>query len=158
MYKALKYNDTTRLRSIKDLESLFLMEVMAMEIIREMKGKYIISKPEHILKYVDEFRNEDKEYFIVLGLDTQNKVTFREIVSIGILNQTIIHPREIFKKAIINSCNSIICVHNHPSGNLEPSPEDLDIAKKLNQAGELLQIKVLDQIIITHDNIKSYQI
>lgn len=119
-----------------------------MEIMRELEGEPI-NNGDDVYKYLKEFENEDREYFIVIGLDTKNKPCFREIAHIGTLNSTIIHPREVFKKAIVMGCNSIIVAHNHPSGNLEASPEDLEVTRILREAGEILQIKVLDSLIIT---------
>ncbi len=89
-----------------------------------------------------------KEYFIILLLDTKNKIIKDETISIGTLNSSIIHPREVFKSAIKESANSIIIVHNHPSGDPEPSQEDIKITNILFKAGELLSIKVLDHVII----------
>ena len=90
-----------------------------------------------------------KEVFKVFLLDSNNAVISSEIVSIGVLNLAIVHPREIFKLAIIQSANSIILVHNHPSGNVEPSKEDLEITQRLREAGDLLGIKILDHVIIS---------
>lgn len=126
-----------------------------MELIREVNEDYVINSMTDCLKYLEEFRKEDREYFIVLGLDTQNKVLYRDVVSIGTLNSAIIHPREIFKTAIIKSANSIIISHNHPSGNTNPSKEDREVYIKLKKAGEILDIKVLDSIIITPNDILS---
>jgi DNA repair protein RadC len=119
-----------------------------MKILREVKGKIQIKNINTAYKYLSEFENEDKEYFIVLGLDTKSMVIYREIVAIGTLNQTIIHPREVFKRAIVMSANSIIIAHNHPSGNSEPSDEDIKVTDNLVKCGELLGIKVLDAIIL----------
>jgi DNA repair protein RadC len=80
-----------------------------------------------------------------------------EIISIGILNASIVHPREVFKSAIKESANSIILVHNHPSGDSEPSVEDKEITERLMEAGELLDIKVLDHVIIGKDNYHSFK-
>jgi len=126
-----------------------------MEIIREINTKYKIKDPKDVYKYLDEFKNQDREMFIVIGLDTDNKPCYREINSMGTLNSSLIHPREVFKKAIIMSCNSIIIAHNHPSGNIEPSEEDIQITNKLKQAGEIIGIKLLDHIIITKGDYKS---
>jgi len=125
-----------------------------MEIIREIKGEPL-NGASSVYRYLEEFKNQDREHFIVIGLDTGNKPCYREIVSIGILNQTIVHPREIFKKAIIMSCNSIIIAHNHPGNSLKASAEDIIITIKLIEAGDLLGIKLLDHIIITKDGYKS---
>jgi len=88
-------------------------------------------------------------------LNTQNKVIDREVVSIGTLNQSLIHPRECFKFAIRLNANSVVFAHNHPSGSLEPSDEDLSVTKRLTDAGKLLGIEVLDHIIVTAEGHKS---
>ena len=119
-----------------------------MKLIRENVKDYKITKAKDVYNFLKEFEDEDREHFIVLGLSTNNKVLYREVTNIGILNASILHPREIFKKAIIMSCNSIIIAHNHPSGNPKPSNEDNDIFRRLTEAGQILDIKVIDNIII----------
>ena len=94
---------------------------------------------------------------MILLLDTKNRVIKDETISIGTLNASVIHPREIFKSAIKESAHSIILVHNHPSGEPEPSHEDTEITEKLFDAGELLNIKVLDHVIIGKDNYYSFK-
>ena len=91
---------------------------------------------------------ETKEYFLSLHLDGKNRIICIDIISIGSLNQSIVHPRETFKTALISSAAAIILVHNHPTGDPTPSREDLAITKRLCEAGEILGIKVLDHIII----------
>lgn len=126
-----------------------------MDLIREINEPYKITSEKDAERYLKEFKNKDREHFIVLGLDTENKVLYREVATIGTLNNCIIHPRETFKTAIIKSANSIIIAHNHPSGNTEPSKEDIETYEKLKEAGEILQIKVLDSLIITNTGITS---
>ncbi|WP_339059924.1 DNA repair protein RadC [Tepidibacillus marianensis] len=89
-----------------------------------------------------------QEHFIALLLDTKNHILSKETISIGSLNSSIVHPREVFKPAIKKSASSIIVAHNHPSGDPTPSREDIDITKRLVKAGELLGIEVLDHVII----------
>jgi len=126
-----------------------------MDIIKEYTKKVYLTGAEEVYKELKDIYQKDKEFFIVFYLDTKNKIIAREIVGIGILNKTIVHPREIFKGAIIRSANSIIIAHNHPSGETEPSQEDLEITEKLKEAGELLDIKVLDHVIVGKDGFKS---
>jgi proteasome lid subunit RPN8/RPN11 len=126
-----------------------------MELIREINENVIFESAKDIYNYLSEFKNQDREHLIVIGLDSKNKPIYREVVTIGILNCSLIHPREIFKKAIMMSCNSIVIAHNHPSNDTEPSKEDLQATENLVKAGELLQIKVLDHLIITNDDYKS---
>ena len=104
------------------------------------------------LKWIYELK---KEFFIAFYLDSKNKIIAREIISIGTLNSSLIHPRELFKGAVLRSANSIILSHNHPSGSLEPSEEDISTTKKLIDCGELLGIKILDHIIVSHRGFKS---
>jgi len=105
--------------------------------------------------YVDHLQDKKKEHFYALLLDSKNRIISEELISIGTLNASIIHPREIFNPAIKASANSIILVHNHPSGDCEPSKEDNEITNKLLDAGNLLGIKVLDHVIIGKGKFKS---
>ena len=90
----------------------------------------------------------DREQIRVVMLDTRNGVIDTEIVSIGTINSCIGHPREIFKSAIVKSAASIIIVHNHPSGDPSPSPEDFALTKRLIEVGKFLGIEVLDHVVI----------
>lgn len=105
--------------------------------------------------YMSEMRFLDKENFKVLYLNTKNEIIKDENVSVGSLNASIVHPREVFKPAIIYSSNAVILMHNHPSGNPSPSQEDIQITKRLSEAGELIGIKVLDHIVIGDGNYYS---
>ena len=91
---------------------------------------------------------EPEEHFCILCLNTKNKIVGVHTISIGSLNASIVHPREVFKAAMLNNANSIICLHNHPSGDPKPSQEDIGITRRLVEAGEIIGIKVLDHIII----------
>lgn len=115
-----------------------------------------IAAPKDIAEFfIPILRDELKEKFIVVCLNSANKVTRFETISIGSLNSSVVHPREIFKFAIENSSASIILIHNHPSGNLEPSQEDISITKKLVDAGTILNISVLDHLIIAGNSFTS---
>lgn len=96
--------------------------------------------------------DQDKEHFWVVGLTTRNYIKYIELATIGILNQTIYSPREVYRNAIMQGCAAIITAHNHPSGEKKPSPEDKIMFKILNDAGELLGIKMVDSIIIAGDD------
>ena len=126
-----------------------------MKILREPKEKYKINSPEDVFAFLEEFREEDREHFIVIGLDTRKNVIYREICAIGINNKTIIHQREIFRRAIIDSVDSIIIAHNHPSGELKPSEEDEKITQTLENGALLLGITLLDHIIVSREGFKS---
>lgn len=105
--------------------------------------------------FIPLFRDETKEKFIVVCLNTANNIIKYEVISVGNLNTSIVHPREVFKVAIDNSSANIILIHNHPSGNPEPSNEDISITKKLKDAGKILDIQLFDHIIIAGNNFTS---
>lgn len=110
-----------------------------------------ITKPDTVVSLINEhleLENADREHFVVLCLDSKSQVTAVQVVSIGSLSSTVVHPREVFKAAILTSSASVIVVHNHPSGNPEPSSEDTAITKQLAEAGKILGIELLDHIII----------
>ena len=90
----------------------------------------------------------DREQFMALHLDTKHRLISREIVSVGHLSAALVHPREVFKAAILANAASIAFVHNHPSGDPEPSREDIELTRRLVRAGELLGIPVLDHVVI----------
>ena len=101
-----------------------------------------------LAREVLEMHEMAEENFIILCLNTKNKIVGIHTVSIGSLNASIVHPREVFKVALLNNANGIICLHNHPSGDPEPSREDIEITHRLVNAGNILGINVLDHVII----------
>ena len=109
------------------------------------------TSPSEVLTYLDnleDFRDCDREVFIVLHLDTRNRVIAHEITSIGSQNASLVHPREVFKAAILKGATSIILAHNHPSGDPAPSKDDIDLTHRLVEAGGLMGIDVLDHVIV----------
>jgi DNA repair protein RadC len=111
-------------------------------------GSDPIRGPEDIQPHVRDLFRARKEHFVVLLLNARHEMQARETVSIGSLNASIVHPREVFLPAILHSAASIVLVHNHPSGDPEPSEEDLSITRRLVQVGELVGIGVLDHVIV----------
>lgn len=110
-----------------------------------------VKTPEDVYKLLKStFLHLGKEHFVSIFLNSKNMVLGWETISIGSLNACIVHPREVFNAAIKRRSASIICVHNHPSGNPDPSNEDIDITKRLMAAGEIIGIEMLDHIIIGH--------
>lgn len=105
--------------------------------------------------FIPMLRDEIKEKFYVVCLSTSNKIIKHELISVGHLNASVVHPREVFKAAIENNSAGIILMHNHPSGNPEPSDEDISLTKRLIEAGKIFEIQVLDHIIIAGNNYTS---
>ncbi|CAG0940330.1 hypothetical protein BROC_00987 [Candidatus Brocadiaceae bacterium] len=95
--------------------------------------------------------DQNKEFFIALYLNTKNGILKKQIISIGSLSANIVHPREVFRTACMISASSIIVAHNHPSGDPAPSREDIELTKRLSEAGKIIGIELLDHVIIGHD-------
>ncbi len=111
--------------------------------------KIPLTTPEAVMALVGpKLRDKKKEYFMALFLDTRNRLIRTAEISIGSLDSSIVHPREVFKEAVAASAASVVFVHNHPSGDTEPSPDDLTLTKRLVEAGEIMGIDVLDHVII----------
>ena len=133
---------------------IYKLEVRRM-MVRETQ-KVNANSPQAIAaEFKEDFDNLDREHFKIIHLNTKNNIIGVETISIGSLNSSIVHPREVFKSAIIKSSASIICLHNHPSGDTKPSRADIDITQRLIKAGEIIGIKVLDHLIIGEDNYLS---
>ncbi|MFA7502986.1 MAG: DNA repair protein RadC [Anaerovoracaceae bacterium] len=128
--------------------------IAAIELGRRLREiavecKSIVSSPADAAHYIaDELRDLQQEHFVVLLLDTKNSIISKELITVGTLNSSIVHPREVFKPAIKKSSSAIILVHNHPSGDSTPSREDIDVTKRLIKVGDVIGIEVLDHIII----------
>jgi DNA repair protein RadC len=115
----------------------------------EATGKIPLKTPEDIVGLVQgRLKDKKKEYFLAILLDTRNQLIRTAEISVGSLDSSIVHPREVFKEAISASAASVIFVHNHPSGDTEASEDDIALTKRLAQAGEIVGIDVLDHIII----------
>jgi DNA repair protein RadC len=116
-----------------------------------------ITSPEDVANtFIPILRHDLKERFIVVCLNSANKVIKHETISIGNLNSSVVHPRQIFKVAIDCSSASIIVIHNHPSGNPEPSNEDISITKKIVEVGKVMDIPVFDHLIIAGETFTSF--
>ena len=153
------------LKELQEIKGIGPAKSMQIKALFEFNKRYSLAKrdgePIKSAKDVFEYASQrlitnQQEHFMILLLDSKNRIVKDEVISIGTLNASIIHPREVFKSAIRESANSIILVHNHPSGDPEPSAEDEQITEKLFEAGELLRIKVLDHVIIGKDNYHSF--
>ncbi|MBN1278575.1 MAG: DNA repair protein RadC [Chlorobium sp.] len=153
----------SELQKIKGIGQAKAMQITA---IFELNKRVHYRKNEHrkiqsagdVFEYmVGRIPDETKEHLFVLHLNTKNRVIRHEQVSVGTLNASLIHPREVFKSAIRESAHSIILVHNHPSGDVEPSNADRQVTGILKRAGSLLQIELLDHVIVGKENWFSFR-
>ncbi|MCC5931617.1 MAG: DNA repair protein RadC [Cyclobacteriaceae bacterium] len=152
--------DLTKMRGIGDAKAISI--VSALELGRRRKdqsgsGKTFIKSSRDAYQFIKpDLMDLSVEQFWTLYLNRANMVIKKELISIGGIGGTVVDARIIFKKAIENQASGIILVHNHPSGQLKPSKQDLDITRKIKQGGDLLDTQVLDHIIFTNDEYLSF--
>jgi len=117
----------------------------------------IIDSPEKAIEQLSDIRDKKQEHFIVLSLDGANRLIAKRTITIGTLNSSLVHPREVFADAITDRAASIIVAHNHPSGSLTANQTDIDVTNRLREAGKLLGIKLLDHFIVIKTRPNSSQ-
>jgi len=140
------------LKNIKGIGKVKLGQVLALiEIAKRLNNSQEVSiqSPEDVFRLMSNFLNSKKEHFVAFYLNTRLNLIKQELISIGILNASMVHPREVFEPAIRYLASSIIVAHNHPSGTLEPSNADIEVSIKLRDSGKILGIEVLDHIIVS---------
>ena len=150
--------------NIKGLGKVKTIEIMAaielgkrIFLEKEQNDNTKYNNPEVIYlnnKYL--FKGKKQEYFYCLYLDNKNKLIERKLLFMGTINRSVVHPREIFKEAYLSSCSSIVCMHNHPSGDINPSMEDIYLTKSLVKIGKIQGINVVDHVIFGDNNYYSF--
>lgn len=155
--------DTSEFRQVRGLGSARSITLAAaFEIAKRVQAepfadKKVIRSPEEIAGYyIPRLIGKRKEEFRILLMNSANQIFRETIVSEGSLNTSIVHPREVFRTAITESAMSIVLMHNHPSGNCQPSNEDIKVTKQLAEAGKIIGIKIMDHIIIAGDSFSSF--
>lgn len=132
------------------------VDIVSLKLVKESSVLYEtrkISNPYDAYRLVKNFLvDSDREKFVVVCLDTKNQPVSIEIVSIGTVNSAMVHPREVFKVAVLSNASKIICFHNHPSGNTNFSKEDEVITNRLKKCGEILGIELVDHIVVGDDD------
>jgi DNA repair protein RadC len=139
---------------VKTAQIMAAFELAQRYLVREKK---IINSPQELLPFVEEFRTKKQEYFITVTIDGGSCIIKKRVVFIGTLNQSLIHPREIFADAIADRANGIFLIHNHPSGSNEPSKEDISVTRRLIEVGDIVGIQVIDHLIISGNGYFSFK-
>lgn len=152
----LNYEQLTAIEGIDSSKACTLLA--SVEIVKRALEKQDsqlpqISTPSDVILHVNEIRSKKKEHFLALFLNARNQLVQKEIISVGTLTSSLVHPREVFEPALRNSAAGIILVHNHPSGETTPSEHDIKITKRLVEVGKLLGIDIVDHVIVS---AKSY--
>jgi DNA repair protein RadC len=119
------------------------------------KQSALLLSPKDVWDELRDLRDHKKEHFVIFFLDARNQEIKREIISVGTLSASLVHPREVFEPAIAHSAAQIIIAHNHPSGDSEPSEEDLIVTKRLAEAGKILGIEILDHVVVAKKDFSS---
>jgi DNA repair protein RadC len=148
------------LEELQQVNGIGPSNAIGIKLFQEISKRYakekinpntLLDSPQLIFEYLKEkIGKEKKEHFTIICLDIRNNLLVDE-VSIGTLSASLVHPREVFKKAILNNASHVVIAHNHPSGNPTPSEEDILTTKRLVEAGKILGIAVIDHIIVTQN-------
>lgn len=141
---------TTKPRTIrfKQIKAVYETLTVRENITDYLKTGTRYTAPVQVYETFRFLMKETKEMFLTLHLDGKNRIMAMDLVSIGSLNQSIVHPREVFKTACLSNAAALILIHQHPTGDPTPSSEDISITRRLKEAGEIMGIKVLDHIIV----------
>ncbi|MFD1018908.1 RadC family protein [Thalassobacillus hwangdonensis] len=152
LLKDASVEELTAIKGIGTAKAVLLLSALELgKRLHQLKPgeRYIIRSPEDGADFVmEEMRDLQQEHFICLFLNTKNQVLHRQTIFIGSLNASIVHPREVFKEAVKRSAASIICAHNHPSGDPTPSQEDINVTRRLSECGKMIGIELLDHLVI----------
>ncbi len=129
----------------------------AFELARRFaqRGRPVIREPEDVLPYIQHIADKKQEYFLCLTLNGAGEVIQTRVVTVGLLDSSQVHPREVFADAIADRAAAVILAHNHPSGKLDPTPADVEVTRQLAEAGRILGIRVLDHVIISRHGLLS---
>lgn len=155
--------ENLNLEKLSQIHGLGLVKASQILSSIELSRRYLIKQNKKITSANDvydelrEYHKKQQEYFLCLYLDGANHLIQTKVITIGILNQSLVHPREVFSYAIQKRCASIIVAHNHPSGVLQASNEDINVTKRLHESGKILGIELLDHLIITKDGFYSFK-
>ncbi len=155
---ALDYEKLSKIKGIGPAKACLLLAAFeltkrALEV--EDNNLPTIVSARDAVAQLQELRHAKKEHFVALYLNARNQLLSKETISIGTLNASLIHPREVFKSAIDHLAASILVAHNHPSGSLEPSEDDLEVTRRLKEAGKILGIEIVDHVIVTKQGFVS---
>lgn len=154
--------DSLELEKLLSIHGLGVAKASQILSSIELSKRYLIqnqsikiTSAKNVYDELKEYKNKQQEYFLALYLDGANHLIEIKIITIGTLNQSLVHPREVYSYAIEKRCASIIVAHNHPSGILRPSSEDIEVTTRLKASGKILGIELLDHVIFTKDGFIS---
>jgi len=156
----MKYEDLSKIKGIGPAKACIILasqELVKRALKIQDSGLPIVQSINDVILQVGYIREKTREHFVAIYLNARNELLFRKHIFIGTLNASLVHPREIFSEALRHNAASVILVHNHPSGDPEPSEDDLEITKRIIEAGKIMGIDVLDHVIITKNKVFSFK-
>ncbi len=154
----LGYEEIIKIKGIDSGKACTLLaafELSKRAFDKEDNSLPVIKTAKDAVDHLQNIRNNQKEHLVALYLNARQQLIHRETVSIGTLDANLVHPREVFYPAVQNPVSGVIVAHNHPSGDLSPSSEDIEITQRLRKAGEILGIDLIDHIVVTREGFKS---
>ena len=151
------YGKLSKVPGVSDANAAKIAAMLELAGRRNFRKAKPLSTPDAVYREIRHLAYDDQERFIVVGLNGAHEAVLKKVVTVGLVNRTMIHPREVFADAIKNRCTAIFIAHNHPTGVLDPSSEDISATSRLFESGELLGIKVLDHLIISPDGYFSFK-
>jgi DNA repair protein RadC len=147
----------TEVHGIGDAKASQILSAIELSKRYLIKRNKKVTSADHVHEELKEYSNKKQEYFIAITLDGASHIIEKRIISIGTLNQSLVHPREVFADAVSDRAAGIIIAHNHPSGQLEASHEDKMVTRRLKEAGKLMGIELLDHLIVTKSGYLSFR-
>ncbi|MCI9585120.1 MAG: DNA repair protein RadC [Bacilli bacterium] len=158
--KNIGFHALTQIKGIGTAKACLILAIQELNRRMNIKQDKIvdvkITTPEVVYDYYKNIVNEYQEYFYCLYLDSNKKVLSEKLLFMGTVNESMVHPRDVFKEAYLVNATAIICVHNHPTGDVRPSKEDVIVTDRLNEIGYLMGIKLVDHVIVSKNKYYSF--
>ena len=148
------------LSSVSDISGEKIIEILALsEFLRRRQSnlKRVLMNPADVYQVIRHHFSEDQERFIVGGVNGASEVMYSKVITIGLVNQTLVHPREVFADAVTSRCTGIFVAHNHPSRHVSPSAEDVAVTMRIKEAGDILGIRLLDHLVFSDESYYSFR-
>ncbi|MCE9585266.1 DNA repair protein RadC [Candidatus Nomurabacteria bacterium] len=155
--KKITLQDLLKIKGLGKAKASQVFSVLELGKRLNNENKQAVLSARDVWNFCSDIRIMQREHFVAFYLDTQNCLIERQTISIGTLNSSLVHPREVFEPALSFHAASVIVAHNHPSGELEPSPEDKEVTKRLVEAGKIIGIDIIDHVILSKKGYLSFQ-
>jgi DNA repair protein RadC len=149
--------DLSKIKGLGNVKAIKLKAAfeIGLRYANAISGKVLVNSSKDVFLLLNEYVYKKQEHFLLLTLNARNQLISKKVITIGTIDSSLFHPREVFAEAIADRSSKIIVAHNHPSGNLEPSQNDIIMTRKIREAGEILGIELADSLILSEEGYKS---